>query len=351
MKLARLCIVSAAAALTSAPAMAETSRLVSPSYIGILGGYTFADDDRGGEDLDYATGVQLLYGSLFEDSQWGFEVGVILDNFETDRSGSVDFYRSSLGLDLTYSFGDRKSFTPFFIAGIGGGYNDTLPDSEDDWSLLANAGIGFVSGPVTERGQIRIRGEARYVYDDFEDGFGEPRINLGIEIPLFEEHEVEPMPEPEPQVVEVPTGLLDSDGDGVVDEKDQCPDTPAGDRVDGNGCTLDSVIELKGVTFEFNKTRLRPDAETILAWAVDILKKYPDMQVEIAGHTDSIGSDQYNQTLSEGRAQAVKDFFVGQGVPESQMTAVGYGESEPRDTNDTAEGRERNRRVELRVLN
>ena len=69
MKLARLCIVSAAAALASAPAMAETSRLVSPSYIGILGGYTFADDDRGGEDLDYATGVQLLYGSLFEDSQ------------------------------------------------------------------------------------------------------------------------------------------------------------------------------------------------------------------------------------------------------------------------------------------
>ncbi|MES0872969.1 OmpA family protein [Sinimarinibacterium thermocellulolyticum] len=351
MKLARLCIVSAAAALASTPAAAESSILVSPSYLAILGGYTFADDERGGEDLDYATGIHLAFGNRFADSNWGYEVGVLFDNFETDKSGSVDFYRSSVGLDLTYAFGDRKSFTPFLVAGIGGGYNDTLPDDEDDWSLLANAGFGFVSGPVTERGQLRIRGEARYVYDDFREGYGEPRLNLGIEIPLFEEREVEPAPAPAPQVVEVPTGLMDSDGDGVIDEKDQCPDTPAGDRVDGNGCSLDSVIELKGVTFEFNKTRLRPDAVTILAWAVDILKKYPDMQVEIAGHTDSIGSDDYNQKLSEARAQAVKDFFVEQGIPESQMTVRGYGESEPRDTNDTAEGRERNRRVELRVLN
>jgi OmpA-OmpF porin, OOP family len=353
MKLVRICLAGAVSALAIAPALADTttSRLVSPSYIGILGGYTFADDDRGGEDLDYATGIQLLYGSRFEDSNWGYEVGVLFDNYETDKSGSVDFYRTSVGLDLTYSFGDRTEFTPFLIGGIGVGYNDTLPDSEDDWSFLANVGVGFVTGPVTERGQIRIRGEVRYVYDDFQRGYGEPRINLGIEIPLFEEREVEVAMTEEVRIVEVPTGLLDSDGDGVVDEKDECPDTPAGDRVDGRGCSLDKIIELKGVTFEFDKTRLRPDAVTILDWATEILKKYPDMQVEIAGHTDSIGSDEYNQRLSEGRAQAVKDYFIGQGVPDSQMSIRGYGESEPRDTNDTAEGRERNRRVELRILN
>lgn len=353
MKLVRCCLAGAVSALATGPALADTtmSRLVSPSYIGILGGYTFADDDRGGADLDYATGIHLLYGSRFEDSNWGYEVGVLFDNYETDKSGSVDFYRTSLGLDLTYSFGDRTAFTPFLIGGIGAGYNDTLPDSEDDWSFLVNLGVGFVSGPVTQRGQIRIRGEARYVYDDFRDGYGEPRINLGIEIPLFEERVVEVALAEEVKIVEVPTGLLDSDGDGVIDDKDQCPNTPAGDRVDGRGCTLDKVIELKGVTFEFDKTRLRPDAVTILDWAVEILKKYPDMQVEIAGHTDSIGSEAYNQRLSEGRAQAVKDFFVSQGVPESQMSVRGYGESEPRDSNDTEEGRERNRRVELRILN
>jgi OmpA-OmpF porin, OOP family len=353
MKLVRFCFAGAVSALVTGPALADTTttRLVSPSYIGVLGGYTFADDDRGGEDLDYATGIQLLYGNRFEDSKWGYEAGVIFDNYETDKSGSVDFYRSSIGLDLTYSFGDRTAFTPFLIAGIAGAYNDALPDSKDDWSFLANAGVGFVTGPVTRRGQIRLRGEARYVYDSFEDAYGEPRINLGIEIPLFEEREVEVAMTEEVKIVEVPTGLRDSDGDGVIDDKDQCPDTPAGDRVDGNGCSLDKIIELKGVTFEFDKTRLRPDAVTILDWATAILKKYPDMQVEIAGHTDSIGSDTYNQRLSEGRAQAVKDYFVSQGVPDSQMSVRGYGESEPRDTNDTAEGRERNRRVELRILN
>ncbi len=355
MKLARFCLVGAATALVASPAMAESNtRLVAPSYLSILGSYTFADDERSAvpEDLDYASGLQLLYGQSFGESRWGFEVNFTFDNYETGDVASVDHYRYGAGFDLTYSFGDRASFTPFLIAGVGAGYNDVLPDTEDDWSFLANAGLGFVTGPIFERGQIRLRGEARYVYDDFQDGYGEPRINLGIEIPLFQERAVEVAAvEEQVKIVEVPTGLLDSDGDGVVDEKDQCPDTPAGTRVDGVGCPLDKIIELKGVTFEFDKTRLRPDAETILDWATDILKKYPDMQVEIAGHTDSVGRDEYNQQLSEGRAQAVKDYFVSKGVPDSQMSVRGYGESEPRDTNDTVEGRERNRRVEIRILN
>lgn len=353
MKLASLCIAGALAAATSATALADTtSQLVSPSYIAILGTYTFADDERGSDDLDYATGVHLLYGKMSADSRWGYEVGYFFDDFETDKTVSVDYYRHGVGVDATYSFGDRTAFTPYLLVGGGGAYNDALPDSEDDWSWFANAGVGFVTAPVTRRGQIRIRGEGRYVYDDYLDGYGEPRVSLGIEIPLFEERAVEvAAAEENVKIVEVPTGLLDTDGDGIVDEKDQCPDTAAGDRVDGNGCTLDKIIELKGVTFEFDKTRLRPDAQTILDWAVDILKKYPDMQVEIAGHTDSIGTDEYNQQLSEGRAQSVKDYFVEHGVPESQMGVKGYGESEPRDTNDTEEGRERNRRVELRTLN
>src|SRR3546814_14873314 len=68
------------------------------------------------------------------------------------------------------------------------------------------------------------------------------------------------------KIVEVPTGLTDTDGDGVVDSADKCPDTAAGSRVDGDGCPFDKVINLKGVTFELNKKRLRPDAQTILDW-------------------------------------------------------------------------------------
>ncbi len=352
-KIASVLAAGMAGALVSAPAFAEetTNQLVAPAYIGILGGYTFADDERGNENLDYATGIRLFYGSKPQDSAWGYEVGGFFDNFETDKSAGVDYYRSGLNVDLTYSFGSRAEFTPFFLVGAAAAYNDTLPDTEDDWSWMANAGVGFVTGPVTKVGQIRIRGEARYVYDDFLDGYGEPQVNLGIEIPLFEERVVEVAATETVQTVEVPTGLTDTDGDGVIDEKDKCPDTPAGTRVDGDGCPLTGTIELKGVTFEFNKTRLRPDAETILDLATAILVKYPDMNVEVAGHTDNIGSDEYNQKLSEGRAQSVKDYFVAKGIPDTQVSVKGYGEAEPRDTNDTEEGRERNRRVELRILN
>ncbi|TJY65064.1 OmpA family protein [Sinimarinibacterium sp. CAU 1509] len=337
---------------------ATSTEVYAPSYLSVLGMYTFTDidglADKPRQDyIDHGVGVHVLYGSMGEDGTgWGYELGGAHEIFETGSAVATDFYRSYLDLNLVYSFGDRKTFTPFFLIGGGLAYNDQLPDANDDWSGLANAGLGFVSAPITDAGKIRLRMEARYLYDWFQDEYEDVRVSAGIEIPLFLERTVE-IPELEEQVkvVEVSTGLTDTDGDGVVDEKDQCPDTPAGDRVDGNGCTLPQIIELKGVTFEFNKTRLRPDAQTILDWAVEILKKYPDMQVEVAGHTDSIGSDEYNQKLSEGRAESVRAYFVEHGVPESQMTVKGYGESEPRDTNDTEEGRELNRRVELRVQN
>ncbi len=352
----RISRVAAAAALFAVPVAysGTVTELRSDSYLGFMGAYTFSDvinDSQRGFEIDHAVGVNALFGSMGE-SGWGYEIGFMYDTFETGQAVATDFYRSAAGLDLTYSFGDRKSFTPFFLIGGGVAYNDVLPDEEDGISGLANAGLGFVTGPVFKRGQIRLRAEVRYIYDWFQDGFEDIRAGAGIEIPLFEEVTVEvPDPEPEVKVVEVSTGLTDTDGDGVVDAKDQCPDTAAGERVDGNGCTLPQIIDLKGVTFEFNKARLRPDAQTILDWAVDILKKYPDMQVEVAGHTDSIGSDAYNQTLSEARAEAVKTYFVEHGVPDAQMTVHGYGESEPLDSNDTEEGRERNRRVELRILN
>ena len=334
-------------------AATEPSEAVSEPkhFLAIMGTGTDADSGRSelsGANIDYGAGFSVLYGWQSADN-WGFEVQGFSETFETDTTLRTDFYRYGLNLDLFYAFGDRVGFTPFVLIGVGGNYNDVFPQ-EDDLTYFANAGIGFVTAPVIETGNIRIRGEARYIYDDFESGYGDIRYALGIEIPLFAEREVAVAPVVEQvQVVQV-VGLKDSDGDGVVDEKDQCPDTPTGERVDGNGCPLGKVIALNGVTFEFNKTRLRPDAQTILDLATDILKKYPDMEVEVAGHTDSIGSDAYNQKLSEGRASAVRDYFVEKGVTNT-LTIKGYGESEPITENDTEEGRERNRRVELRILN
>lgn len=333
----------------------ETTELVAPSYIGIQGLYTDPDSERsfGLADINRGVGVDLLYGWQSQ-KRWGYELHGWAQTFETGDDLRTDFYHYGLGADLFYAFGDRSHFTPFILIGGGATYNDIYPNgAEDDgYDWFANGGVGFVTGPFTKVGQLRLRGEVRYVYDGFADGYGDIRYALGIEIPLFKEKAIEMAAATETtKIVEVPTGLTDSDGDGVVDEKDKCPDTPAGSRVDGDGCPFEKVINLKGVTFEFNKTRLRPDAQTILDWAVGVLKKYPDMNVEIAGHTDSVGSDEYNQKLSEGRAQSVMQYFVEHGVPESQLTAKGYGESQPIADNKTDEGRELNRRVELRILN
>ena len=144
---------------------------------------------------------------------------------------------------------------------------------------------------------------------------------------------------------------LDDDNDGVANSKDRCPNTKPGVRVDVNGCEITEVIELPGVTFETNSDRLVPGAEQVLDDAAATLRKYPDLVVEVAGHTDSDGAAEYNAGLSERRAKSVLNYLVDRGANAANLTAKGYGEAEPVADNGTREGKARNRRVELRILN
>ncbi len=144
---------------------------------------------------------------------------------------------------------------------------------------------------------------------------------------------------------------LDSDGDGIVDSADQCPATLAGDRVDSKGCSLPKVLSLLGVNFDTDKDILRPDAAAILDDAAATLKRYPGLMVEIAGHTDSAGSDAHNLDLSQRRAKAVLDYFIAKAVAAERLSAKGYGETQPIADNDSVDGRLKNRRVELRSQN
>lgn len=144
---------------------------------------------------------------------------------------------------------------------------------------------------------------------------------------------------------------LDDDGDGVVNSKDRCPNTKAGVRVDVNGCEITEVIELPGVTFASNSDRLLPGAERVLDDAAATLRKYSDLVVQVAGHTDSDGAAAYNESLSERRAKTVLNYLVDRGANAANLTARGYGEAEPVAENTTAVGKAANRRVELRVLN
>jgi OmpA-OmpF porin, OOP family len=108
-------------------------------------------------------------------------------------------------------------------------------------------------------------------------------------------------------------------------------------------------IVLRGVNFDFDKADIRPDAAVILDEAASLLNDNPGRNVSVAGHTDSVGADAYNQSLSERRAASVKDYLVGRGVDAGRLSTTGYGESSPIASNDTADGRALNRRVELNL--
>jgi len=167
-----------------------------------------------------------------------------------------------------------------------------------------------------------------------------------------------PNVEPEAIPAQVCGGNADSDGDGVTDCNDRCPNSTAGQAIGPDGCPVPMTIDLSGVNFDFDKSTLRPDAVAILEQAVSILNGHPDMRVEVAGHTDSVGSEPYNQSLSDRRARAVYDYLSSHGVDASRMSGpTGYGETRPiapntnEDGSDNPEGRARNRRTELNVQN
>ena len=147
---------------------------------------------------------------------------------------------------------------------------------------------------------------------------------------------------------------LDTDGDGVPDYLDKCPGTPRGVPVDDSGCPPEGIVvrgsewAVQGqVLFDINKPDLKPEAKGLLGRAVTFLKKNPQYHVEIQGHTDSTGPKVWNDTLSQMRADSVRDFLVASGVPADRLTAKGYGSADPIAPNSTMEGRHQNRRVDF----
>ncbi len=158
-------------------------------------------------------------------------------------------------------------------------------------------------------------------------------------------------------------GCPDSDGDGIIDLEDQCPHEPGpADSPQGKGCprkfTLVTInrekqqIELKDkIYFESAKWKIIPKSFKVLDQVAQLLKDYPTMRLSIEGHTDSDGSDEFNQKLSENRAHAVKEYLGIQGIGLDRLQAIGFGESKPIASNRTARGKETNRRVEFGIIN
>jgi outer membrane protein OmpA-like peptidoglycan-associated protein len=188
--------------------------------------------------------------------------------------------------------------------------------------------------------------EGEYLDTDFDDVVDEPwRTSLNVEY-WFGGHELPAPPPPPAKVVAAPPppppAPMDSDGDGVVDGTDQCPETPRGDRVGPAGCSCDVTRQLQ---FAFGSAELTDADKQILDEMAENLTRLKFVSGTIEGHTDSVGSEAFNQGLSERRAQTVAAYLESKGIAAGRMQVVGRGESDPVGDNNTAEGRAMNRRV------
>ncbi len=379
--------------------LAGTSATAGEKYFSIVGVYTDDDADRG--VADDPAGGQLTFG-------WVLSERASLETaFGYSYLGGADQLKIWDGsLNLVISLSPNTNLSPYFIAGVGMMNSDSNA-MEPENSAMGNVGLGlmlrFGDSPVSLRLEHRARFETAntVTYQD--------RIStLGLQFAFGGRKTPAPAPKPPPPPPvkqdgdadedgvpdsrdECPNTAIgrsvdasgcprDSDGDGVADDQDKCrntvrqvpvdvygcefdsdndrvvnrlddcPNTIAGTRVDSKGCEIREVINLPGVNFQTNSSLLLGGAESVLNDAAATLRLNPDIIVQVAGHTDSAGRSEYNVWLSDRRANSVRQYLIDRGANGNNLSALGYGEAEPIADNGTAQGRARNRRVELRIL-
>lgn len=289
-------------------------------------------------------GATFLYGfpirnNFFIEARF---TGLVL---ERDVPGETDFYQQEIGADAVYRFGDAGSWQPFVLLGLGAVRNDVDIDEDDGVTAGFHVGGGVTSGDLGDLG-LKLRADVRYVHDQFIDGVQDLRIGLGIQIPLGDDSGRTPN-----RAAGRFNEEEDRDSDGVVDYMDVCPNSLPYVRHDEKGCMEpNQTIRLYEVTFNNGTSILTSAAREELGAMVRALRGQPGLPIRINGHTDALGATEENRRLSLERAEAVATHLALQGVPTQRMDVKGYGESQPVDTNATAAGRERNRRIEIVLL-
>ena len=322
---------------TAMQAQAMDDRL----YVAPTVNYTFSDNDRRADD-GWGAGVAL--GKPITE-HLNLELGLTGSSLDFNTgSGNYDLW--GLGVDALYLFNRDADLTPYGVAGLGVMYTD-IPGSNDT-GLMGNIGLGIMKR-LTDN--ISLRADARYRMDGNAtkafgaNDFGDAIISVGLNIALGQKAQPAPKPEPVAQPAPAP----------VAEPVAQPAPAPAPEYKTEQAAQLDKaqsgdvVVLLEGVNFEFDSARLRPDAITILDEAVTVLDRRKEISVDVVGHTDSTGTTQYNQGLSERRAKSVYDYFVSKGIAADRLSSRGYGETKPAYSNATREGRAKNRRVELVV--
>ncbi|WP_370979271.1 OmpA family protein [Agaribacterium sp. ZY112] len=290
----------------------------------------------------------------------------------TETGYGTDLDVEQLRADLMYDFMHSSKLRPYLVAGLGqqSYKNDDFADEHNDFGNLG-AGVKFDVHP-----KVALRGDVRANHD-FNESHNSYTANLGVQFFFGKTSSPKPMAvaavapadadkdgvkDEFDQCANTPAGTkvdvngcalaVDSDGDGVVDTADKCPDTKAGAKVDADGCYL-MITEDKEATLH---VKFAHDSDEIveghdsLQKVADFMRSYPTADITIAGHSDSRGDAAYNQKLSQKRADAVRTILINDfGVDGTRVTSVGYGEEQPIASNDTEEGRKQNRRVTASV--
>ncbi len=326
-------------------------------------GLYYNDTDRNTNSRQYYWGVGL--GKFITPN---LSVEGFIDHTKRDRDAQYASRNwSSLGAGVSARFfpGHFEKWRPYIMVGALGTRRHVGADK--DWNPAVQAGVG-TEVALSKNTDMRL--ELGYRYERDNDTLAPQTDNFGdymLGVSLVNRFGEPPAPPPAPVAPPPPKpdcSTLDDDSDGVNNCEDKCPNTEAGTIVGPDGCAKPVVIDLRGVNFKFDRPKpgesdIAPtlqepteDSVAILDQAVDTLQRYPAVKVELDGHTDSIGTEAYNQKLSERRAQIVHDYLTSHGIDADRIVAVkGFGETQPIATNKTREGRARNRRTELQVQN
>lgn len=317
-------------------------------YLTTSAGFNIQDGSRNTGSTPFGT---LGFGKFISD-KWSLDGEFNYQNPTFDnqkvirgplsRAGNLNWSQYGVSIDLRRHFiAEGRNWNPYVLAGLGYQRSEeefdafpsvNSPGQREDGNLAGKLGLGLQG----DLGRVGIRTELAYRLDADdssvnaadESWFGDVLASVGFIVPLG--------PEPTADVPDAPPPPAancadkDGDGDGVNDCLDKCPNSQAGEAIGPDGCKVQISIDLKGVNFDFDKATLRPDAVAILNEAVEILKRYPDLRVEVAGHTDLCGDDGYNQSLSQRRSDTVYNYMTSNGIDAGRLAGPnGYGESRP----------------------